>query len=152
MTQMIKARSRYWRSIRLVRLHGPPEGLVVLICALEVRVLVPGLPTKGIEDVEGPPHQRLSFLDPVGVSEQNRQVVQTKRHRWVLAAEGGLVDLQRPPHQRLGFPAPVSFLKHLRQIVQTIRHGGMLLAEGDLVDCQCPPHQRFGFLDPVGVL
>ena len=53
------------RSIRLIGPHGPLKGLVVLVHQLEVRVLVPGLATKGVQDFHGSPHQRLGFLDPV---------------------------------------------------------------------------------------
>ena len=65
--QVIKARSRCCRSIRLIWSHGPLEGLEVRLRALEVRVLVTGLPPEGIEDVEGSPHQRLGVLDPIDV-------------------------------------------------------------------------------------
>ena len=40
---------------------------------------VSGLQTKCIQDFERSPHQRFGFLDPVGVFQQKREVVQIRR-------------------------------------------------------------------------
>ena len=44
------------RSIRLIGPYGPLKGLVVLVRLLEVRVLVPGLAMKGVEDFQCTSH------------------------------------------------------------------------------------------------
>ena len=71
MTQMIKARSRYCRSIRFIGPNSPLESLVIRFRALELRVLVPGLPTEGTENVERSPYQRLGLPESVGVHMSN---------------------------------------------------------------------------------
>ena len=38
------------------------RALVVLVHQLEVRVLVPGLATEGVQDFQGSPHQWLGLL------------------------------------------------------------------------------------------
>ena len=54
-------------SVPLVRPRGPLQRLVVRICDLKVPVLVPGLSTIAIEDVDGPAHERLGFVTTVVV-------------------------------------------------------------------------------------
>ena len=54
-------------SVALVRPRGPLERLVVRIYGLKVPVLVPGLLTIAVKDVDGPAHQRLGLVTTVVV-------------------------------------------------------------------------------------
>ena len=82
--------------------HSLQQAAIVSQRCLPVGMLVACRVVEVFQDGHHPPNERLGFPQPVGLSQQHRQVVEVPRHPGMGCPIRRLVDLQGAPMQRLG--------------------------------------------------
>lgn len=99
---------------------------------------VPRAVTKLSEDSQLPPAERLGLSHPVGVAEQQGQVVEADGHAGMIRAQALFNNSQRPAEKRLGLRVLALGPVKLRQVVEGIGHIGMIRAQDFFPDRHRP--------------
>ncbi len=80
----------------------------------------------GLNDRQGPAHQRLRLRQAVGGPQLPRQVVEIPGHLGMVGSVAGLIDRQGTAHQRFRLRQAVGGKQQRSQVVDSRRRGGMI--------------------------